>query len=78
MHTPLVNNIFSIGHQDFEQTAIEIYKFQHAQNEVYNQWCSLLQSDLQIPASLHQIPFLPVSFFNADNLRWVLFRFPTS
>ena len=73
MHTPLVNNIFSIGHQDFEQTAIEIYKFQHAQNEVYNQWCSLLQSDLQIPASLHQIPFLPVSFFKSHRITSTLF-----
>jgi len=60
----LRERIFSISNEaDFNNTAIEVFRFQHANNAVYRNWCDALgvsRAGVKTPGS---IPFLPVSFF---------------
>jgi hypothetical protein len=38
----LINNIFSVTVENFQQKVIDVFQFQYQQNEVYRQWCDLL------------------------------------
>lgn len=69
MEACLRETIFSIrSSQDFEQTAMEVFKFQYENNDVYRQWCRFFH---QTPAQVHavsDIPFLPIEFFKTHKV----------
>lgn len=61
--------IFSIDSQkDFEALALEIFRYQFVNNEVYQQFCRLLGREPGQVTSLEQIPFLPIEFFKSHKL----------
>jgi len=58
------NNIFGIAsEEDFLQQALEIFRFQYEENEIYKKWTDLLKVNPQLVIQLSQIPFLPIEFF---------------
>ena len=66
---PDINKILSISNQtDFEQQALEVFRFQHQNNPVYQQFCELLNIDSAHVNSLHKIPFLPIQFFKSHKI----------
>jgi len=57
------HKIFSVDNDGFEALALEIFRFQYAENPVYNDWCKALQINPGDVRAIAKIPFLPVSFF---------------
>jgi hypothetical protein len=53
---------------DFEDLALETFRFQYAGNRVYRSFCDLLRVDPEEVTSLARIPFLPISFFKSHRV----------
>lgn len=64
----IVNNIFSVTDLAFKQQALQIFRFQYAENKVYHNWVNALHIDMNEVKELSQIPFLPVSFFKTHEV----------
>ena len=61
--------IASINSAGFEETALALFRWQHARNAVYRAYCDALRI---IPASIRvveEIPFLPISFFKTERVQ---------
>ena len=57
-------NIFGITNKkQFEKIALKVFRFQHENNSVYQDFCNHLKIEKNKIKSLHQIPFLPINFF---------------
>lgn len=52
---------------DFEQLALDVFRFQHENNPVYREFCERLKV-LKV-THLSDIPFLPISFFKTHQVR---------
>ena len=66
---PSTNSIFNItGPSEFKQLALEIFKYQSAENEVYKQYINTLNIDPATITELEQIPFLPIEFFKTHRI----------
>ncbi|MGZ8558156.1 MAG: LuxE/PaaK family acyltransferase [Chitinophagaceae bacterium] len=57
------DKVFSITEKKFEELALELFRFQYANNGVYQQYVNALQVQVNDVHSLPQIPFLPICFF---------------
>ncbi len=63
------NQIFSIKNSnEFDETAIEVFKYQSENNPVYSEFISYLGIDSQKVKSINEIPFLPVRFFKTHQI----------
>lgn len=63
----LIDRIFSIQTPvDFEQCALEVYRYQTKHVAVYRQFVELLNKPE--PTSIADIPFLPISFFKTHEI----------
>lgn len=63
------SEIFNIkSEEDFERLALEMFRFQAINNEVYKKYISLLKKNVQSVNSLSEIPFLPVDFFKTHEI----------
>ena len=61
-----ITDIFSISNQkQFEKIALKVFRFQHENNLIYNEFCTLMNVKAHDVKSLQQIPFLPVQFFKS-------------
>ncbi|WP_231717767.1 acyl transferase [Nonlabens sp. YIK11] len=59
--------VFDIeDNEQFEQLAMEIYRYQLEHNTAYQQYCSFLRKPLASQVS--DIPFLPISFFKTHKI----------
>jgi len=59
-------DIFSIRSQkEFEKITLKVFRHQYEQNQVYQDFCSLLKKDKTNVKSLEEIPFLPIQFFKS-------------
>jgi phenylacetate-coenzyme A ligase PaaK-like adenylate-forming protein len=64
MKPDLKNKIFNIEDQgDFNEKALEVFKYQAENNQVYKDFIKELHIDRNTITSLDKIPFLPVGFF---------------
>lgn len=64
-----VNKILLISSaSEFEKTALEIFKLQYLQNDVYNKFCNLLGKNPQNVKLIEEIPFLPIEFFKSKKI----------
>jgi len=62
-------DIFSISNQkQFEKIALKVFRFQHENNLVYNEFCNLMNVKVHEVKSLQQIPFLPIQFFKSHSV----------
>jgi phenylacetate-coenzyme A ligase PaaK-like adenylate-forming protein len=58
------HSIFNIKNQtEFEELALQIFKFQFENNKVYRSFCDLLYKHPSEVKILKDIPFLPIQFF---------------
>ncbi len=61
--------IFGLDNQrDFENLALEIFKFQAVENLVYRNFLGHLNIDFKSVHRLDQIPFLPIEFFKSHQV----------
>lgn len=60
--------LFSVSEADFEQTALEVFRFQAAQVPVYRDYLKLLGVDPLRVFEMHKIPFLPVELFKTHRV----------
>jgi phenylacetate-coenzyme A ligase PaaK-like adenylate-forming protein len=62
----LQQDIFTISNQkQFEKIALKVFRFQYENNQVYREFCELLNVEKGAVKSLQQIPFLPIQFFKS-------------
>ncbi len=63
------NDIFSINsNDDFEKIALQIFKYQFENNQVYRSFCDLLYKHPSDIKHIKDIPFLPVQFFKSHKV----------
>jgi hypothetical protein len=63
----LKHKIFSVTDSNFEEIALEVFKFQYKNNPVYKNFVDYLGK--RNPTSSAEIPFLPISFFKTHEIR---------
>lgn len=64
MKPDLPDSIFNInGRTDFQNKALEVFRFQAENNQVYKRFIKYLEMDPDTISRVEDIPFLPVSFF---------------
>jgi hypothetical protein len=64
------NRIFGIQSDDaFLQLALEVYRYQFANNSVYRAWSGALNRNPENVRSIYDIPFLPIHFFKEQEVR---------
>ncbi len=63
------SDLISINEETFEKFAIEIFNFQWNQNQIYREYCNLLNIGPKDVNSLETIPFLPISFFKTQEIK---------
>ena len=54
--------------EDFEQLALEVFRFQFEHNSVYRSFCDLLYVHPSEIKMVSQIPFLPIEFFKSHKV----------
>ena len=60
------SDIFTISNaKQFEKIALKVFRFQYDSNDVYREFCQLLNVEKHQVKSLEQIPFLPIQFFKS-------------
>ncbi|HEY2721575.1 MAG TPA: acyl transferase [Chitinophagaceae bacterium] len=59
---------------DFDQLALNIFRFQYGNNPVYSAYIDALKIDIQEIKALSQIPFLPIQFFKSHEVRTTEFN----
>jgi phenylacetate-coenzyme A ligase PaaK-like adenylate-forming protein len=63
------NSIFNIKTQtEFENLALQIFKFQFENNKVYRSFCDLLYKHPSDIKTIQDIPFLPIQFFKTHKI----------
>ncbi len=63
------NSIFNIDNQtEFEDLALNIFKFQFENNRIYRSFCDLLYVHPSGVKNVKDIPFLPIQFFKSHDI----------
>ncbi|MGZ8525899.1 MAG: LuxE/PaaK family acyltransferase [Chitinophagaceae bacterium] len=68
------HKVFNVDNTGFEPLALEIFRFQHAQNRVYKNYLDALCIDPASVITLEQVPFLPVGFFKTHDVQTTQFE----
>ena len=63
------DKIFSAGEQNFEDLALEIFRFQYEGNPVYRSYTDVIRVKQESVDRLEAIPFLPVGFFKTKEVK---------
>ncbi|MFM2017095.1 MAG: hypothetical protein RL007_751 [Bacteroidota bacterium] len=61
-------NIFNITNDSFAKSALEVFRFQYANNDVYRAFCNGIKRTPEQVNSIDAIPFLPVEFFKTHRV----------
>lgn len=64
----LSQRIFSVDGENFDSLALDVFRFQYANNEVYRFFCDGLKRNPENVFSITEIPFLPVEFFKTQKI----------
>ena len=65
----LKSKVFQINTQNFEKTALEIFRFQYIRNPVYKSYVDHLKISPDDVNSSRKIPFLPIRFFKSQKIQ---------
>lgn len=65
----LKSKIEQVGKQDFEQTALEVFRWQARRNPLFFKWLKLLGKQVEQIQRLEEIPFLPIQFFKNHEIK---------
>lgn len=63
-----VNNLFEVNEAGFSIAAQEAFSFQYVNNPVYRSFCKALKVNEGNGLTVHQLPFLPISFFKTHHV----------
>lgn len=69
MNCEYEDKVFSVQQGQFEELALEIYRFQYQHNPLYQQYVKSLPAVGARPASILDIPFLPIRFFKSRDIK---------
>ena len=61
----LIDKIYSVNNSNFAETALEVFRFQFEQVEIYRRFCESLRRTPDTVSQLADIPFLPIEFFKS-------------
>ena len=67
------HKIFGVNEASFSSLALEIFRFQVANNPVYNAYVTALGIESSKVTSLVDIPFLPIRFFKSHHVKTTAF-----
>jgi hypothetical protein len=67
-NTDLEKRIFAASAGNFEDLAIDIFRFQYINNTIYRQFCDAIKINAEDIAIIEQIPFLPIRFFKSHRV----------
>jgi len=70
----LVNKIFGIIPENFESTALEVFRFQYEQNPFYAEYAKAIGKTPECVHSVTEIPFLPIRFFKSTSIKTTAFE----
>jgi hypothetical protein len=59
------DKVLNITGAGFEKMALDLFRFQYENNNVYQQYVNALQVQVETVQSLNQVPFLPIRFFKS-------------
>ncbi|HET6224683.1 MAG TPA: acyl transferase [Bacteroidia bacterium] len=66
---PLIDRIFNIQNDvAFQKQALQVFRYQAANNAVYQQYLKTLGTSVENVQNIHQIPFLPIELFKSHPL----------
>src|SRR5687768_13760063 len=65
----LEHQVFTVKNKtEFERLALAVFRYQYANNPLYQSYCALLKIQVNAVGHSSQIPFLPISFFKTHNV----------
>lgn len=64
-----IDKLTTVNNESFEPMAIDLFRYQYANNTIYQQYCQLLAKDPQNVKKVTEIPFLPISFFKYHKIK---------
>ena len=65
---PLQNKIFSVNDSTFEEFALEVFKYQFENVDIYRAFCQSLKRSPATVKGVIDIPFLPIEFFKSHKI----------
>ncbi len=65
---PLQDRILAVSQSNFEETVLEVFRYQYAHVPVYQGFCDALGKNPQTVQGLTDIPFLPIEFFKTHEV----------
>ena len=68
MNSPLEEVIFKATSKTFDKIALDVFRFQAQENEVYKEYLNLLNVNPRAITNIFEIPFLPISFFKTHHV----------
>ncbi len=63
--------------QAFDALAMELFRFQYQENDVYRSYVDVLGKDINAISTISEIPFLPISFFKTKEVKTGVYKSET-
>lgn len=71
----LINKIFSINtEQEFNEVSLEMFRYQYANNPIYQSFCNHLNVTINEIDNINKIPFLPIEFYKSHPIKTTSFE----
>lgn len=71
----LTDKIFNIiSQQEFNEISLEVFRYQYANNSIYQSFCNHLKIKVNEVNSISKIPFLPIEFFKSHHIKTTTFN----
>lgn len=65
----LIQRINSVDGHSFDDTCLDVFRFQFEHNPVYHEWCASLGKSKTTVQAIEDIPFLPIEFFKSHEVK---------
>lgn len=63
------SDVFNVNKHNFNEIALQIFRYQYEENEVYRDYLQHISCDVSSITSIDDIPFLPIEFFKSHNVQ---------
>ena len=73
----LIPRIFNVEESDFDQLALDIFRFQFEHNPTYKEYATLIGKEKKAVTSIYEIPFLPIQLFKSRAIQTGIFEAET-
>jgi len=73
MHCQWKDKVLAVTSSTFEKLALDLFRFQYDNNEVYKRYTDALRVDPDTVRSIDQIPFLPIRLFKSHRIQTTTF-----